>query len=41
VIGGVGLGSYLVLARLVRLLEVTEVTGMLTSRLTGRSSGRR
>jgi putative peptidoglycan lipid II flippase len=41
VIGGVGLGSYLVLARLVRLQEVTEVTGMLTSRLTGRSSGRR
>jgi hypothetical protein len=25
----------------VRLQEVTEVTGMLTSRLTGRSSGRR
>jgi len=41
VIGGVGLGSYLVLARLVRLQEVTEVTDLLTRRLTGRSARRR
>jgi len=40
VIGLVGLGSYLVLARLVRLDEVTEVTRMLTGRL-GRKRGRR
>jgi len=35
VIGGAGLVSYLVLARLVRLEEVSEVTGALTSRLGG------
>jgi putative peptidoglycan lipid II flippase len=40
VIGGVGLGSYLLLARLVRLHEVTEVTDLLTRRLTRRSAGR-
>jgi putative peptidoglycan lipid II flippase len=40
VIGVVGLGSYLLLARLVRLQEVTEVTDLLTRRLTGRSAGR-
>jgi hypothetical protein len=39
VIGVVGLGSYLLLARLVRLQEVTEVTDLLTRRLTGRSAG--
>jgi putative peptidoglycan lipid II flippase len=40
VIGLVGGGSYLLLARLVRLEEVTEVTRMFTSRL-GRGSARR
>lgn len=40
VIGLVGMGSYLVLARFVRLTEVTEVTRMLTGRL-GRRPGQR
>lgn len=40
VIGGVGIGSYLLLARLVRLEEVTEVTSLLTARLPGRSARR-
>lgn len=40
VIGLVGGGSYLVLARLVRLEELTEVTGMLTSRLRRRPARR-
>jgi putative peptidoglycan lipid II flippase len=40
VIGLVGGGSYLVLARLLRLEEVTEVTRMLTDRLPGRRRGR-
>jgi putative peptidoglycan lipid II flippase len=39
-IGLAGIGSYLLLARLVRLDEVSEVTGMLTSRV-GRRSARR
>jgi putative peptidoglycan lipid II flippase len=36
VVGAVGTGSYLLLARLFRLDEVTEVAGMLTARLRGR-----
>ncbi|HET6165771.1 MAG TPA: murein biosynthesis integral membrane protein MurJ [Marmoricola sp.] len=36
VIGAVGAGSYLVLARLVRLEEVTEMASMITGRLPGR-----
>jgi putative peptidoglycan lipid II flippase len=40
VVGAVALTSYLLLARLVRLQEVTEVTDLLTHRLTGRSAGR-
>ena len=39
VIGLVGGGSYLLLARLVRLEEVSEVTGMLTGRLRRRRRG--
>jgi putative peptidoglycan lipid II flippase len=39
-IGLAGVGSYLVLARMVRLDEVTEVTSMLTGRLGGRPGGR-
>ena len=31
--GGVGMGSYLVLARFFRLTEVTEVTQIVTSRI--------
>jgi putative peptidoglycan lipid II flippase len=40
VTGLVGAGSYVLLARLVRLDEVTEVTGVLTSRLGRRSAHR-
>jgi putative peptidoglycan lipid II flippase len=39
-IGLVGAGSYLLMARLVRLDEVTEVTRMLTGRFRGRSARR-
>ena len=39
-VGAAGLGTYLLLARLVRLEEVTEVTRLVTSRL-GARSGRR
>jgi putative peptidoglycan lipid II flippase len=37
VIGSVGIGSYLVLARLIRLEEVTEMTAMVAGRLPGRA----
>jgi putative peptidoglycan lipid II flippase len=40
-IGLAGAGTYLVLARLVRLDEVTEVTSMLTGRLGGPAGKRR
>jgi putative peptidoglycan lipid II flippase len=40
-IGVVGMGSYLLLSRLVRLTEVTDVTALVTSRLPGRSARRR
>jgi putative peptidoglycan lipid II flippase len=40
-IGLAGAGSYLLLARLVHLEEVTEVTSMLTSRLGGGPTGKR
>jgi putative peptidoglycan lipid II flippase len=40
VIGVVGMGSYLLLSRLVRLTEVTDVTALVTSRLPGRSARR-
>jgi putative peptidoglycan lipid II flippase len=39
-IGVVGMGSYLLLSRLVRLTEVTDVTALVTSRLPGRSARR-